>query len=202
MVRRRAPNGSKTPSIPPARSAHSRKYRDVRRQTLARLATTAGVAAARRQVLRQAPDLLAIDDPLARAVRRQRLGAEHRQHFHVWEQSLAALWRERSRKIERATYDSLAFRFIACNRHPNHDTVATFQRRFRKEFEATFVQVRQVAKSLAASPPRHRHRVHRGELFSTARGPQRTDRYERQIGPPGGLAAPAVGGCRTGCRSP
>jgi transposase len=28
-----------------------------------------------------------------------------------------------SRKIERATYDSLAFRFIACNRHPDHDCV-------------------------------------------------------------------------------
>jgi transposase len=29
-----------------------------------------------------------------------------------------------SRKIERATYDSLAFRFIACNQHPDHDTLA------------------------------------------------------------------------------
>ncbi len=35
-----------------------------------------------------------------------------------------------SRKIERATYDSLAFRYIACNRHPDHDTMATFRRRF------------------------------------------------------------------------
>ena len=33
-----------------------------------------------------------------------------------------------SRKIERATYDSLAFRFIACNRHPDHDTLASFWR--------------------------------------------------------------------------
>ena len=30
-----------------------------------------------------------------------------------------------SRKIERATFDSLAFRYIACNRHPDHDTLAT-----------------------------------------------------------------------------
>ena len=51
-----------------------------------------------------------------------------------------------SRKIERATYDSLAFRFIACNRHPDHDTLATFRRRFAKEFEAVFVQVLQVAR--------------------------------------------------------
>ena len=51
-----------------------------------------------------------------------------------------------SRKIERATYDSLAFRFIAANSHPDHDTLATFRRRFAKEFEATFVQVLQVAR--------------------------------------------------------
>jgi len=51
-----------------------------------------------------------------------------------------------SRKIERATYDSLAFRFIAANSHPDHDTLATFRRRFAKAFEATFVQVLQVAR--------------------------------------------------------
>ena len=31
-----------------------------------------------------------------------------------------------SRKLERATYDSVAFRFIAANDHPDHDTIATF----------------------------------------------------------------------------
>ncbi len=51
-----------------------------------------------------------------------------------------------SRKIERATYDSLAFRFIACDQHPDHDTLASFRRRFGKEFAAIFVQVLQVAR--------------------------------------------------------
>ena len=51
-----------------------------------------------------------------------------------------------SRKIERATHDSLAFRYIACNRHPDHDTLASFRRRFGKEFAAAFVQVLQVAR--------------------------------------------------------
>jgi transposase len=51
-----------------------------------------------------------------------------------------------TRKIERATYASLAFRFIACNRHPDHDTLATFRVRFRKAFEAVFVEVLQVAR--------------------------------------------------------
>jgi transposase len=51
-----------------------------------------------------------------------------------------------SRQIERATYDSLAFRFIAGNRHPDHDTVASFRRQFGDEFKAVFVQVLQVAR--------------------------------------------------------
>jgi len=51
-----------------------------------------------------------------------------------------------SRKIERATYDSLAFRFIACNRNPDHDTLASFRRRFGAEFQAAFVQVLQIAR--------------------------------------------------------
>jgi transposase len=30
-----------------------------------------------------------------------------------------------SRKLERATYDSVALRFVAANQHPDHDTIAT-----------------------------------------------------------------------------
>jgi transposase len=33
-----------------------------------------------------------------------------------------------SRKLERATYDSVAFRLVAANEHPDHDTIATFRR--------------------------------------------------------------------------
>ena len=33
-----------------------------------------------------------------------------------------------SRKLERATYDSVAFRFIAANDHPDHDTIAISER--------------------------------------------------------------------------
>lgn len=46
-----------------------------------------------------------------------------------------------SRKIERATYDSVAFRYVAANTHPDHDTLATFRRRFLKEVESLSVQV-------------------------------------------------------------
>ena len=40
-----------------------------------------------------------------------------------------------SRKLERATYDWVAFRFIAANEHPDHDTIATFRRRFLPQIE-------------------------------------------------------------------
>jgi len=50
-----------------------------------------------------------------------------------------------SRKIERATYDSVAFRYLAGNEHPDHDTLATFRRRFLREIEGLFVQVLKVA---------------------------------------------------------
>src|SRR3981081_1081608 len=40
-----------------------------------------------------------------------------------------------SRKIERATYDSVAFRYIAANTHPDHDTLANFRRRFGAQLE-------------------------------------------------------------------
>jgi transposase len=53
-----------------------------------------------------------------------------------------------SRKLERATYDSVAFRFIASNDHPDHDTIATFRRRFLPQIEALFVQVLLLAREM------------------------------------------------------
>src|ERR1700756_3245106 len=53
-----------------------------------------------------------------------------------------------SRKLERASYDSVAFRFIAANDHPDHDTIATFRRRFLPEIEALFVKVLLLAREM------------------------------------------------------
>src|SRR5204862_2678402 len=53
-----------------------------------------------------------------------------------------------SRKLERATYDSVAFRFIAANDHPDHDTIATFRRRFLKDIEGLFVRVLELAREM------------------------------------------------------
>lgn len=53
-----------------------------------------------------------------------------------------------SRKIERATHDSIAFRYLAANTHPDHDTIATFRRRFLPQLEALFVQVLLLAREM------------------------------------------------------
>jgi transposase len=53
-----------------------------------------------------------------------------------------------SRKIERATYDSVAFRYLAAGNHPDHDTLATFRRRFLGELSELFVQVLTMAKEM------------------------------------------------------
>ena len=45
-----------------------------------------------------------------------------------------------SRKLEQATYDSVAFRFITGDRHPDHDTVSHFRKRFLAELEGLFLQ--------------------------------------------------------------
>ncbi len=51
-----------------------------------------------------------------------------------------------SRKLGKATYDSVAFRFITSDAHPDHDTIATFHKRFLPELEGLFVQILVVAK--------------------------------------------------------
>jgi transposase len=50
-----------------------------------------------------------------------------------------------SRKLEMATYDSVAFGYIAAGSHPDHDTLASFRRRFIDELAGLFVQVLEMA---------------------------------------------------------
>jgi len=40
-----------------------------------------------------------------------------------------------SRKIQAATYDSVAFRYIAGNQHPDHDTISNFRKRFLEDLK-------------------------------------------------------------------
>jgi transposase len=50
-----------------------------------------------------------------------------------------------SRKLERSTYDSVAFRYIAANTHPDHDTIAAFRKRFLPELKDIFVEILTIA---------------------------------------------------------
>jgi transposase len=51
-----------------------------------------------------------------------------------------------SRKIERATYESIPFRYIAGGFHPDHDTIAHFRKTFLGQIADLFVQVLLIAK--------------------------------------------------------
>ena len=53
-----------------------------------------------------------------------------------------------SRKIEQATYDSVAFRFISANTHPDHDTIATFRKRFLDHLQPLFVEILMLAREM------------------------------------------------------
>src|SRR2546423_2590818 len=55
-----------------------------------------------------------------------------------------------SRKIERATFEAVPFRFLAGNLHPDHDTLATFRKTFLPELKELFVQVLLVAQVAGA----------------------------------------------------
>jgi len=46
-----------------------------------------------------------------------------------------------SRKLEKATYESLPFRFLAGDLHPDHDTLANFRKTFLPELKDLFVQI-------------------------------------------------------------
>jgi transposase len=51
-----------------------------------------------------------------------------------------------SRKIEKATYEDLGYRFVAGGLHPDHDTIANFRKTFLAELQGLFVQVLLIAK--------------------------------------------------------
>ena len=53
-----------------------------------------------------------------------------------------------SRKIERATYEVIPFRYIAGNMHPDHATIAAFRKQFLPELKALFVQILLIAQAM------------------------------------------------------
>lgn len=53
-----------------------------------------------------------------------------------------------SRKIEQATYDSVAFRYIAANMNPDHATIANFRKSCSKELDNIFLQILLIASEM------------------------------------------------------
>jgi transposase len=53
-----------------------------------------------------------------------------------------------SRKIERATYEVIPFRFIAGDMHPDHATIASFRKQFLAELKELFVQILLIAQEM------------------------------------------------------
>ena len=53
-----------------------------------------------------------------------------------------------SRKLERATSDTVPFRLLAGNQHPDHDTIAVFRTTFLAEVQDLFVQVLLLAQAV------------------------------------------------------
>ena len=53
-----------------------------------------------------------------------------------------------SRKLEQATYDSVAFRYLTGDQHPDHATIANFRTRFLSELEGLFKQLLELASEL------------------------------------------------------
>ena len=53
-----------------------------------------------------------------------------------------------SRKLEKASHDSIAVRFICANTHPDHDTIAHFRKRFLSELSQLFLEVLLIANTM------------------------------------------------------
>jgi transposase len=53
-----------------------------------------------------------------------------------------------SRKIEQATKETAAFRYLAGNLSPDHDTIAAFRKQFLKELQDLFVQILLLAQEM------------------------------------------------------
>src|ERR1700736_6199603 len=51
-----------------------------------------------------------------------------------------AIGESSSRRIEQATYDNVAFRYLGADQHPDHDTIASFRQQHLESLSRLFVQ--------------------------------------------------------------
>ena len=94
-----------------------------------------------------------------------------------------------SRKIERATYEDVAFRVIVAEQHPDHWTINQFRSRHRKAFKGLFVQVAQLCMqmgmvklgALALDGSKVQASASKHKAMSYGRMKQELARLEREI---------------------
>ncbi len=55
-----------------------------------------------------------------------------------------AIGESSSRRLEQATYDSVAFRYLTADQHPDHDTIANFRQQHLESLSCLFVQALQL----------------------------------------------------------
>lgn len=55
-----------------------------------------------------------------------------------------AIGESSSRRLEQATYDSVAFRYLTADQHPDHDTIANFRQQHLESLSRLFVQALQL----------------------------------------------------------
>ena len=71
-----------------------------------------------------------------------------------------------SRKLEAATFDSVAFRYVCGNKHPDHDTIASFRKRFLGELKSLFVQILLIAHEMGLLKRGHLVEAGAGDLVA------------------------------------
>ena len=82
-----------------------------------------------------------------------------------------------SRQIERATYDSIPYRYLAVNQHPDHDTIAHFRQRHLAALADLFVQALRLCRE--AGLVRLGHVAIDGTKIKASAARRRSVSYER-----------------------
>ena len=101
-----------------------------------------------------------------------------------------------SRRIERATSEDVAFRVIAANSHPDHDSISEFRRRHLPALAGLFVQVLQLCQQaglvklghVALDGTKVRANAGKHKAMSYGRMKEKGDELERQVAELLGLA--------------
>jgi len=94
-----------------------------------------------------------------------------------------------SRRIERATQEDVAFRVIAANQHPDHDSICEFRRRHLQALAGLFVQVLRLCRKsglvkmghVALDGTKVRANASKHKAMSYGRMKKKVDELEREV---------------------